>query len=557
MSADRNLDPHYALPSSQGSDATINDPAHMLPERASDPSGKRGGPLRMIIILLIILAAVAGIVWRIHTNNANTDTENRRSAAAANRPTPVQVADVQSKTEPVYLTALGTVTAYNTVTLHSRVDGQLLEVNFREGQTVRKGQLLLEIDPRPYQAAVDQAIGTLAKDEANLKNMEAEAQRYTSLYEAGVVSKEQQQLQISNAGQASGSIKADQAAIEAAKVNLGYTKIYSPIDGVVGLRQVDPGNIVHASDSTGLVVITQEKPIAIVFTLPEDQLPQVQQAMRGGNKLVVEAYDRSDAHKIAAGTLLTIDNQIDTTTGTAKLKAVFENGDNSLFPNQFVNVRLILRQRQNAIVVPTAAIQSGTQGTFVFVVNPGPTPANKLQNQPGAAGASGARGGSGHHRGGGNQNEASAGNAEAANDEGDSSAAGSGGSGGRGKGGHGGGMPPCPAGQNHADAVLVHVDFAIGVDSVLADGPLKAGQKVVVDGAEKLVDGGNVCPTASRSGGHGPAGPNSSTIGAGSAAPDATSTQQPSGTNNGTPQGQGKNGQQPNNSNTGNGGGNQ
>ncbi|HEY4356093.1 MAG TPA: efflux RND transporter periplasmic adaptor subunit [Acidobacteriaceae bacterium] len=552
MSADRNLDPHYALPSSRGSDATINDPAHMLPEQATVSTGKRGGPLRMIIILLIVLMVVAVIVWRIRTNNANTDTENRRSAAAANRPTPVQVADVQQKTEPVYLTALGTVTAYNTVTLHSRVDGQLLEVNFREGQTVRKGQLLLEIDPRPYQAAVDQAIGTLAKDEANLKNMEAEAQRYTSLYEAGVVSKEQQQLQISNAGQASGSIKVDQAAIEAAKVNLGYTKIYSPIDGVVGLRQVDPGNIVHASDSTGLVVITQEKPIAVVFTLPEDQLPQVQQAMRGGNKLVVEAYDRSDAHKIAAGTLLTIDNQIDTTTGTAKLKAVFENADNSLFPNQFVNVRLILRQRPNAIVIPTAAIQSGTQGSFVFVVNPGPTPADKLQNQPGAASANGASGGSGH-RGRGAKAEAPAGNAEAANDGSDASAGGSGGGQGRGgKGGHGG-APPCPAGPNHADAITVHVDFAIGTDSVITDGSLKAGQKVVVDGAEKLVDGGNVCPTVSRSGGHGP-GPNG-TIGAGSAAPD--STQQPSGVNNGTPQAPGQNGQQSNNRNTGNGGGNQ
>ena len=193
----------------------------------------------------------------------------------------------------------------------------------------------------------------------------------------------QQQLQVSNQGQAAGSIKADQAAIEAARVNLGYTKIYSPIDGVVGLRLVDPGNIVHASDSTGLVVITQIHPIAVIFTLPEDQLPQVQAAMKGGKKLVVEAYDRTDAHKIASGTLLTIDNQIDTTTGTAKLKAVFDNSDGSLFANQFVNVRLILSQRPNALVVPTAAIENGNQGDYVFVVNPGPTPPDKLKNLPG------------------------------------------------------------------------------------------------------------------------------------------------------------------------------
>src|ERR1700760_4697803 len=304
---------------------TTTDPAHLLPEHASEPGGRRpGGRGRLIIILLVIALAIAFIVWRILSNKKAQDAEASRAAAAANRPIPVQVVPVVQQTVPVFLNALGTVTAYNTVTLHTRVDGQLLQVNFQEGQAVKKGQLLLQIDPRPYQAALDQAVGTLAKDEANLKNMQAEAERYTALYEAGVVSKETQQLQVSNQGQAAGSIKADQAAIEAARVNLGYTKIYSPIDGVVGLRLVDPGNIVHASDTTGLVVITQIHPIAIIFTLPEDQLPQVQAAMKGGKKLVVEAYDRTDAHKTPRGTLLTIDNQIDTTTGTAKLKAVFD-----------------------------------------------------------------------------------------------------------------------------------------------------------------------------------------------------------------------------------------
>ena len=477
----------------------------MLPEHATEgPRRTRGGIVRTIVILLLIALAVAFIVWRILSNKKAQDQEANRAARDANRPIPVQVTAVQLQTVPVFLTALGTVTAYNTVTLHSRVDGQLLQVNFREGQTVSKGQLLLQIDPRPYQATVDQAVGTLAKDEANLHNMEAEAQRYTALYQAGVVSKEQQQLQVSNQGQAAGTIKADQATIEAAKVNLGYTRIYSPIEGVVGLRQVDPGNIVHASDTTGLVVITQVHPIAIIFTLPEDQLPQVQQAMKGGNKLVVEAYDRTDAHKIAAGTLLTIDNQIDTTTGTAKLKAVFDNKDNSLFANQFVNVRLILRQRPNATVIPTAAIQSGAQGSYVFVVNPGPTPKDKLANQPGAA----SRGAGGKGRGGkpggsdGSSTDSTAAATESANE-------GSGSSSSSGKHGRGGGnTPPCPAGPNHVDSVNVHVDMTIGTNSILSDNELKGGQQVVVDGAEKLVDGGNVCPQQARSNGAGARGAN-------------------------------------------------
>ena len=463
-----------AEPESRTATKPVSAPDHLLPEHASEPGGRRpGGRRRLVIVLLIILAGIALIVWRIHANNQAAATLAARQAAAANRPTPVQVAPVQQRTVPVFLTALGTVTAYNTVTLHSRVDGQLLQVNFQEGQTVKKGQLLLEIDPRPYQAAVDQAVGTLAKDEANLKNMQAEAERYTALYEAGVVSKEQQQLQVANQGQAAGSIKADQAAIEAARVNLGYTRIYSPIDGVVGLRLVDPGNIVHAADTTGLVVITQVHPIAVIFTLPEDQIPEVRAAMKGGKKLVVEAYDRTDAHQIATGTLLTIDNQIDTTTGTAKLKAVFDNQDGALFANQFVNVRLILSQRPNAIVVPTAAIESGNQGDYVFVVNPGPTPADKVQNLPGGTPANAtpaAQSRRGAHP-------------SASNEESEEE-------GGNGK------QPRQPF---HADMVPVKVDFTIGTNSVLSSSTnLKAGQQVVVDGQEKLVDGALVTPSQAR-----------------------------------------------------------
>jgi multidrug efflux system membrane fusion protein len=467
MSAPTNQDPAHV------------DSSHQLPEHA----GGSSSGLRKLIIVVIILAVAAFVAWRIYVNKQDTAVEANKAAAAANRPIPVQVVQVQQQTVPVFLSALGTVTAYNSVTINTRVSGQLLQVNFTEGQAVRKGQLLLAIDPRPYQAALDQAIGQKAKDEANLKNMQAEAARYTSLYQAGVVSKETQQLQVSNSGQAEGAIKADDAAIEAAQVNLGYTKIYSPIDGVVGLRQVDPGNIVNSGQSNGLVVVNQIHPIAIIFTLPEDQLSQVQAAMKGGKKLVVEAYDRSDAHKIAAGTLLTIDNQIDTTTGTAKLKAVFDNAQGELFTNQFVNVRLILSERQNATVVPTAAIETGTQGDYVFVVNPGPTPADKLKNIPGssATGATGSKGKGGKH--------SSASTEETA--EGTSGSTGS--SGGK---GHGSNAPPCPA--MHADAIPVHVDFTLGTNSVLTDGELQTTQQVVVDGQEKLVDGSNVCSQQAR-----------------------------------------------------------
>jgi multidrug efflux system membrane fusion protein len=442
--------------------ATVTDPGHLLPDHTAEEA-PRSGHTRLILVLVALVLVGAFIAWRIHTSNVATQQEAAKTAAAANRAIPVQVAPVKQMTVPVFLTALGTVTAYNTVTINTRVDGQILQVYFKEGQAVRKGQLLLQIDPRPYQAALDQAIGTLAKDEANLKNMEAEAQRYTALYQAGVVSKEQQQLEVSNQGQAAGSIKSDQAAIEAARVNLAYTRITSPIDGVVGLRQVDPGNIVNTGQTTGLVVITQVHPIAVIFTLPEDQLAKVQKAMKASPKpLVVEAYDRSDAHKIAAGTLLTIDNQIDTTTGTAKLKAVFDNADNSLFANQFVNIRLILSERPNATVVPTAAISSGNQGDFVFVVNPGPTPEAKRKNKPAATDATG---------------KVPADEEEIAK-SGDA------------KSGDAKQQKP----KFHADQVNVHVDFTIGTNSILSDGALQPNQQVVVDGQEKLVDGGNVTP---------------------------------------------------------------
>lgn len=340
------------------------------------------GRLRKFFLLLLVALAAGAVVWKIRRNAAEQEAQNTRMAAQEDRPTPVLVAAVERRAMPIFLNALGTVTAYNTVTIKTRVDGQLLRVDVREGQSVRQGQLLMEIDPAPYQAALAQAQGQLAKDQANANNARAEAQRYTALLNAGVISKESEQTQQSISGQAEGSLLSDQAAIQAAKVNLNYARIVSPINGVVGLRQVDPGNIVHAADTTGLLVVTQLQPIGVIFTLPEDQLPQVLKLLHGGHTLAVEAYDRSSAIHLATGNLLTVDNQIDTATGTDKVKAVFPNIDNTLFPNQFVNIRLVLEQRQDATVIPAAALQTGSQGSFVYLVKKGDPPPELRQPTP-------------------------------------------------------------------------------------------------------------------------------------------------------------------------------
>ena len=424
------------------------------------PAASKGSLLRKLIIAAVILLAIAGVIWKVRANQRQQDAETQKLASAADRPVPVSVVPVQQKNMPIYLTALGTVTAYNTVTIRSRVDGQLMRVNFREGQSVRKGQLLIEIDPRPYQAVLEQAEGQLARDQANAKNADAEASRYTALYQAGVVSRESQQAQISTAGQATGTLTADKAAIDAARVNLVYTKITSPIDGVVGLRQVDPGNIVHAADTTGLVVVTQLQPISVIFTLPEDYLPQVLQMTRSGKRLAVEAYDRSEATHLASGSLLTVDNQIDTTTGTDKVKAIFDNRENTLFPNQFVNVRLILQQRPNALVIPSAAVQTGTQGSFVYVLRDGDPP-KELQD----ANAATRNGGKGR-KATGAAAPANAAGAQAQK------------------------TPP-----HYVVMQPIKIDLTEGTQVILAEG-LKNGDQIVIDGQERLKNGSRVVPHA-------------------------------------------------------------
>jgi membrane fusion protein, multidrug efflux system len=323
-------------------------------------------------IVLTFVIAAAALVYRLRLSSQAASGKDAVSSAIA-----VGVSTAQKKDVPFYLTGLGTVTAFNTVTVHTRVDGEIMQVLFQEGQFVHKGDVLVEIDPRPYQVALEQAEGQLAKDVAAQQDARVDLGRYQQLWQAGVIPRQQLDSQQATVGQYDGAIKSDQAAIDNQKLELNYSRITSPIDGRVGLRLVDRGNIVHAADTNGMIVITQVQPIAVIFTIPEDALPQVVAQMRG-RELSVEAYSRDNDTKLAEGHLLTIDNQIDPTTGTVKLKAQFENRDLSLWPNQFVNARLLLSSRHNAIVIPSAAIQNGAQGPFVYVVGAD----NRVQVRP-------------------------------------------------------------------------------------------------------------------------------------------------------------------------------
>jgi membrane fusion protein, multidrug efflux system len=324
-------------------------------------------------ILLLLAVVLGGVYWYFHSRGAQA---NGLGAASGDNggmpqmgPIPVVVATAHRGDLPVYFNGLGTVTAFNTVTVRSRVDGQIVKINFTEGQFVKEGDALIEIDPRPYQVQLEQAEGQLAKDQAQLKDVQVDYERYKLLLKDGVIPQQQLDTQAAQVGTFEGAIKADVATIDNAKLQITYSHITAPISGRVGLRLVDIGNIVHATDTNGLLVITQLQPIAVLFSLPQDQLPEVLARMRSDHQLAVEAYDRDNSDKIATGKLLTIDNQIDTTTGTYKLKAVFDNNKNELFPNQFVNVHLLVDTKKNVVLVPTTAILRGPQGTYVFGVN--------------------------------------------------------------------------------------------------------------------------------------------------------------------------------------------
>jgi len=342
-------------------ETTANPPAN-----ATFPSkGKKTGPSWFLIF--IGAAIVLGVGWYFFHRQAGAKTD-ATAARGGNFPVPVVTGHARQKNVPIYLDGLGTVQAFNTVTIHTRVDGELVKVAFTEGQDVKTGDLLAQIDPAPYQAALDQVTAKKAQDAAQLANARADLQRYADLLKTDGTTQQTYDTQKALVDQLEATVNADQAAVDAAKVNLAYTTIRSPIDGRTGIRQVDQGNIVHASDAGGLVVLTQLKPISIVFTLPETALSKLQDN-QGETNFTVLAVARDNTNVLATGQLAVIDNQIDSTTGTLKLKATFANENLRLWPGQFVNVRLLLETREDSVVVPASVVQRGPDGAFAFVVS--------------------------------------------------------------------------------------------------------------------------------------------------------------------------------------------
>jgi len=340
---------------------------------------KRSFTFRRTLVAVVVIAA-AGAAWyhfshQEATPSSSASGHTQRQAGGGRHGMrggtlpPVQAATATRESVPRYLSGLGTITATNTVTVRSRVSGQLMALHFQEGQQVNAGDLLAEIDPSEFKVALAQAQGQLAKDKATLANARRDLARYQQLVKTSLVSRQDLDTQQALVTESEGTVKADEASVASAQLQLDWSRITAPISGRVGLKQVDIGNQISSSDTTGIVVLTQTHPIDLVFTLPESDIATVVQAQKAGQPLVVEAWDRTNKQKLSSGSLLSLDNQIDATTGTIKLKARFNNQDDALFPNQFVNARMLVATQQDAVVIPAAALQMGNEGNFVWVVN--------------------------------------------------------------------------------------------------------------------------------------------------------------------------------------------
>jgi len=344
-----------------------SDPDAALADAPTTTPTQRLRKRRMALGFMLGLAAAAGTLWYVGASSPGYAAAAGQ-AGSAGHALPVVAVPARKGNFDVYLPALGTVTPLNAAVVRSKVDGELMSIAFKEGQTVKEGDLLAQIDPRPFEAQLALAAGQLARDQAMLDNAQTYLERYRALLAQDSISVQQVDTQESLVRQYQAAVQIDQGGVDNAKLQLAFATIVAPISGRVGLRQINPGNIVRAAESSGIVTITQLQPISVLFQIPEDALPRVMKRLRGGARIAVDAYDRAQKEKLGRGRLLAADNQIDPATGTIKLRAEFPNADGTLFPNQFVNVKMLVETRAKAILVPTAALQRGAAGTFVYVV---------------------------------------------------------------------------------------------------------------------------------------------------------------------------------------------